>query len=266
MRRLSLVAVVAALVFAHAPPSSAEPSSTAPRALELRPALDIPLFSLGLVGTLTPELGKSIWAPEPCRFCHREANGTVQVNAFDGVVREAAAGAFGLEPVTWAKTSDVVTFGLLPLGAMALDLFATYDGRPSWEWGTDVALVTQAALVTLALNQLVKFAVGRERPFVAYDPPYASSLRRSNETSADDNLSFFSGHSSLAASVAVGMARTMQLRTGSKLGYWVLVPLAVASGLMRLAADKHWATDVGVGLAVGAAVGWILPTLHDSGE
>lgn len=252
-----LVAFVLTLATLAAPARAAETHD-----LDFELKLDVPLLAVGLAGAFVPELGKSAWAPENCRWCHRTDAGSVDINAFDRGVRNGFAGLGGVQPVTWAKTSDLFAYGLLPLGAMVLDLVYTWDGRPNTEWGTDIGVVAQSVFLAAALNQAVKFAAGRQRPFVAYDAPYAGSLRRSNETSADDNLSFFSGHATAAASVTVGMARTIELRTGSRIGYWLLVPLGIATGLMRLAADKHWGTDVAVGLAVGAAAGWLVPTLH----
>ena len=39
------------------------------------------------------------------------------------------------------------------------------------------------------------------------------------------------------------------------------VPLALATGYLRIAADRHWATDVATGWAVGAAFGVGVPWL-----
>lgn len=238
------------------------PASAEPRELDLSLKVDIPLLGLGLAGTLIPEFGKSSWAPETCRWCHRTSNGDVDVNGFDRAIRSGFVGALGVEPVTWAKTSDLFTYALLPAAAAVLDLVHTWNGKPNLQWGTDIAIVAQSVFLATAFNQAIKFAAGRQRPFVAYDAAHANSLRRNNETSADDNLSFFSGHSTVASSVTVGMARTIELRTGSLIGYWTLVPMGVATGLMRLGADKHWGSDVILGLLVGAAVGWVVPTLH----
>lgn len=248
-------ALVVALAFAA-------PAAATPTELDLSLKVDLPLLGLGLAGTLAPEFGKSAWAPRTCRWCHGQPDAGVDVNGFDRAIREGFVGAFGAEPVTWAKTSDLFTYALLPVASAALDLVYTWDGKPNLKWGADVAIVAEAVFLATGFNQAIKFAAGRQRPFVAFDAPHADTLRRNNETSADDNLSFFSGHSTVAASVTVGMARTIELRTGSRIGYWTLMPLGVATGLMRLGADKHWGSDVIVGLLVGTAVGWLVPTLH----
>ncbi|MDB4987793.1 MAG: hypothetical protein JWN04_2971, partial [Myxococcaceae bacterium] len=44
---------------------------------------------------------------------------------------------------------------------------------------------------------------------------------------------------------------------------WALgVPLAALTGYLRLAADKHYFTDVLTGALVGSAVGFLVPWLH----
>lgn len=252
-----LVAFVLALAAAVAPARAADKHD-----LDFSPKLDLPLLTVGLAGAFVPEFGKSAWAPKDCRWCHRTDDGRVEVNGFDRAVRSGFVELGGLQPVTWAKLSDAFAYVLIPVGAAVLDLVHTHDGRPNREWGTDLGIMVQSMALAATVNQAVKFTVGRQRPFVAYAPPYADSLRRTNETSHDDNLSFFSGHATAASSMAMAMARTIELRTGSRIGYWLLVPVGVAAGLMRLAADKHWGSDVALGLAVGAAVGWLVPTLH----
>ncbi len=38
--------------------------------------------------------------------------------------------------------------------------------------------------------------------------------------------------------------------------------IAISTGYLRIAADKHYFTDVAVGAAVGTAVGFAVPALH----
>src|SRR5262249_6177708 len=128
-------------------------------------------------------------------------------------------------------------------------------------FGTDIGIVAQGVLVAAAIDQSVKFIAGRQRPFAAYNAPYIDTYHQ-GAGPADDNLSFYSGHSSAAMSMMVGMARIMQLRKGTNVGYYTLVPLGVLTSLMRIAADKHWATDVLTGMAIGSVAGWLIPTLH----
>ena len=88
-----------------------------------------------------------------------------------------------------------------------------------------------AAIVTFAYTEVLKLAVGRERP------------------NGQDNKSFPSGHTSNA----FAMASVAQGHYGWKLG----VPAYLLAGLMgasRIHEDKHWLSDV----VAGAALGWVV--------
>src|SRR5690606_29405975 len=97
-----LVAFVLALAAVVAPARAAEKHD-----LDFSPKVDVPLLAAGLAGAFVPELGKSAWAPKDCRWCHRTADGRVEVNGFDRAVRSGFVELGGLQPVTWAKLSDV---------------------------------------------------------------------------------------------------------------------------------------------------------------
>lgn len=257
MRRTpALLLVATLLVLPRAAPAQA-------KSLTYSPTFDLGVTAAALAGALVPELGKSAFASDTCGWCHPVTGpGAVDVNAFDAGLRASLAGLGGLNPGTWARTTDASAFLLLPLASLALDLFLVNDGRLDFDLAVDTLVVAQAVSVAAMITQLVKFPVSRERPFVAYDSPFAADLRHGTETVADDNLSFFSGHSSVALSTTMAMARVIELRSGRKIGYATLVPLGVCTALLRVAADKHWGTDVLTGMLVGAAVGYLLPSLH----
>jgi hypothetical protein len=91
----------------------------------------------------------------------------------------------------------------------------------------DVLIIAQATALAADLNQLVKFTVGRERPFVHYGDP-----ARPHE--ADDDLSFYSGHTSLAFSLAASTGMVSTLR-GYKSAPWVwAVGMTLAAGVGAL--------------------------------
>ena len=81
-----------------------------------------------------------------------------------------------------------------------------------------------AYALTFGLSQLVKRLTDRARP------------------DGSDNHSFFSGHTSTAF-VAVGFCAPL-----------FLIP-AMLVGYLRMAANKHWLTDVAAGALVGALMG-----------
>ena len=124
----------------------------------------------------------------------------------------------------------------------------------------DLAVVGEAFGFALATVNVIKVGVGRRRPFawagaqVGIEVPYREDK--------DQNASFPSGHSSSAFSVAVAGATLASMR---RYPYWRLAWLglipAAAVPFLRVAADKHYMSDVLVGSAIGAAFGVALPLL-----
>ncbi len=185
-------------------------------------------------------------APERCRFC-----GT---NALDAWARRELV-ANDEQPAR--RTSDLLTFVALPAGVAAHQLLAGRAGSDLAVGAKDLLFVTEAVTTALALNQAVKLAVGRQRPFVRYGN-YEEADRRPE---SDDNLSFFSGHATLAFSMAAAAGTVSSLR-GYRSAPWVWaigMTLASAVGYTRIAADQHYLTDVLVGAAVGTAIGVGMP-------
>jgi membrane-associated phospholipid phosphatase len=77
----------------------------------------------------------------------------------------------------------------------------------------------------------------------------------------DNNLSFFSGHTTDAFALAAASGTIGALR-----GYrWAPVSCVVAGSFaaitayLRIAADKHWLSDVVVGMVIGAGIGFAVP-------
>lgn len=132
----------------------------------------------------------------------------------------------------------------------------------------DGFLYAQSVTVTLAVTNLAKIAVRRPRP-AAYieaernkdNPNYANS-------NTDSALSFFSGHSSITATIAatasyLAFARSTSLwRPLITLGVGAAVTAFVA--VERVRAGSHFPTDVIAGAIAGAGIGVIVPHIHRS--
>lgn len=235
----------------------APPPGGAPHHLRWNPKVDLPVTGVALAGWLGSEyLFKRQLAPAQCHWC--------QANAFDSSVRnlfhpDPQPSAFGVAGPDLA--SNVVGFAVLPLSMLGLDaLAASQAGAFDSAFPVDAALIAEATFSALVLNQGAKFLVGRARPYTTDAPP---ELLATGRDPADHNLSFFSGHTTFAFSVVVAAGTIATLR-----GYrhawltWALgLPLACTTGLLRLAADKHWASDVLVGMAIGAGLGAAIPLL-----
>lgn len=127
---------------------------------------------------------------------------------------------------------------------------------------TTYRLLSADALV-LSLNfflfSAAKVIAQRERP-------YAVSCRRDPDygpcESEDRFRSFYSGHSASAFVGAGLVCAHQQLRGHSPLGWFECgTSLAVATTIasLRMAASRHYFSDVLVGAIVGAALGYLIP-------
>jgi membrane-associated phospholipid phosphatase len=76
-------------------------------------------------------------------------------------------------------------------------------------------------------------------------------------------LSFYSGHTALAFSLATATSTVARLR-GERGAPWVLglgLGAGVTVGWLAIADDKHYLTDVMLGAVIGSAIGWSVPWL-----
>jgi membrane-associated phospholipid phosphatase len=243
MRRAVPVAVALAVAATSPAPVRAEPQ---PLAHDLRVDGAVALGSWALYGG--SELAKSRLAPSSCRFC--------EPNALDANVREALVWGH----VDGARTaSDAIAYGAIPLAMVTHQLLAARAAGDASAGWVDALIVAEAAGIAMDLNQLVKFAVARQRPFVHYGN-WSDPNRRPD---ADDNVSFYSGHTTFTFAVAAAAGTVSSMR-GYDSAPWVWgvgMTLAAATGYLRIAADRHYLTDVLVGAATGLAVGIALPRL-----
>ncbi len=258
------VLAAAALLAASPVPSDVGSSADqAPRPHELRfnPTRDGLITGVSAVLLLSSEaLFKEDLAPKTCRWCDRAPDGTDRLNRLDrwGRGLAGATEASRKRADTW---SNVLDFGVLPLGVLGAQYALSHrSGAPRSMFYEDSVIIVQSSMLTLVLNQSVKFIAGRERPFV-HVLPEDQKLLTPHPT--DNNVSFFSGHTSLAFSLVVSAGTVAELRGYKHRGWiWAVgLPLATSVGLLRMAADKHYLTDVAVGAVVGTAFGVAVPLL-----
>lgn len=228
-------------------------------ARELRHDTVVDVTLTGTFGAfwVTSELLKAKLAPSSCRVCARDADGRDTLNPLDRAARDALRWS---NPGAADAASYVTAFALSPIVAYGLGgMAAAHDGHAR-QFGVDALVVTEAVVLAASANQVVKFAVGRERPFVHALTPVQKG---STAHPSDNNLSFFSGHTTLAFSLATASGTVASMR-----GYR-LAPVVWASGLgvafitgyLRIAADRHYLTDVLAGALVGSAIGISVPLL-----
>ena len=239
-----------------APVSGATPLRTLPPNMELR--YDLPVDVGVTVGggalMLTLELLSPKIAPRNCRWCDRDANGQDTLNGFDASIRRA---------LRWSDTSSanrassVFSYGLAPLAGVGIGaLIAWHDDRIG-ELPIDLLVVAEAAVIAVNVNQVSKLAFARERPDIHFRTPAEREARKS----AEDNLSFYSGHTTLsfALATAAGTVASMRQHRLAPVMWITGMALAAASGYLRIAADRHYATDVIGGAVFGSAIGFGVP-------
>jgi membrane-associated phospholipid phosphatase len=203
---------------------------------------------------VTLNLLRSSLAPRSCKWCDRNADGSDSLNGVDKAVRDALRWS---DTGTAATASNVLGYGIMPITAFGLDaLVAQREGRFVESWGNSL-IILQALFIADGINVATKYVAGRERPFVhvlPLDDPARSSDR-------DNNASFFSGHATSAFALAVASGTVASMR-GYRGARWVWITgltLATATSYLRIAADKHYLTDVLTGVAVGSGVGYAVP-------
>jgi membrane-associated phospholipid phosphatase len=193
------------------------------------------------------QLLESSLAPTDCRWCNP--------GSLDASVREA---------LRWNDTSAAnlasnlgayLFVPLTSLGLLALD--ARREDRLG-ELPGDGLVIAEAVALNGALTQIVKFAVGRERPFVNALPADQKPL---TAHPADNNVSFYSSHTSFAFALAVSTGTVASMRrTRWASAIWAVGLVGAATvGYLRIAADQHYFTDVLAGAAAGSAIGFAVP-------
>jgi membrane-associated phospholipid phosphatase len=239
--------------------------ATAPRDLRHDTRVDLAVTATGATWLVLSELLKNSLVPEKCRWCYRADDGGDLLNPYDGWVRHR---------LLWndTRTADIastVEVGILePTTQLGLTLLAANQAGSPKSFALDSLLITEATIVAGVLNQIAKFAFARERPFVHFLPRAPNAIRELTASPSGDNLSFFSGHTTIAFAIATSSATIATMR-----GY-KLAPLIWGTGLafgtsvgyLRIAADKHYFSDVVTGAIVGSIVGAGIPLLLHSPE
>ena len=237
-RALTSVALAALLA---APPARAE----APPGL----SGDVPVTGGVVAGSLVlwgaSELAKPVLAPSTCRWC--------EPPGFD---RSARSALLWSDTASASMLSNVLVIAL-PVSLSGVDYMLS--GRDVRRTGEDLLVAVEAIAVAGLTTQVVKYAVGRRRPYA-----WAAGTREA----PDDDLSFPSGHATIAFAAAGAFGTVAYLRGYS--GWpWVYAGGGVAAASVayfRTAADKHWLTDVAAGAAIGSAIGVALPLLLHRGS
>jgi len=150
-----------------------------------------------------------------------------------------------------ASTLSSVGVALVPASLLVTDVALAGGFTRA---GEDLLVVFESIAVTAVATDVLKYATARRRP-----DAWASGIR----TDPGSDNSFVSGHASAAFASAAAFGTVAMLRgyAGWPIIYAVGFTGATAVSYFRVAADRHWLTDVAAGAALGTAVGVGLPLL-----
>ena len=245
--------------------SSSRVAAEEPRSLRNNTRIDIGVTAMGATWFVMSEVLKSSLVPEKCRWCYRAGDGGDLLNPYDGWVRHR---------LLWkdTRTADItssVLVGLLePTTQLGLLAGAAGNENALSGFPLDALIVAESTVVAGVMNQIVKFGFARERPFVHYLPRAPDAIRDLTASPSDNNLSFYSGHTTLAFVVATasGTVATMRGYRLAPVIWGTGLTLATTVGYLRIAADKHYFSDVVTAAVIGSIVGVGMPLIFHSPE
>ena len=196
------------------------------------PAYEVAGLFTGALGIGVSEYYKADLVPQEARW---KAPPAVDSSVRNGLVWSNTKLA--------ATMSDIMLFGVVPAIAFSAPLATRQD------YSRALVTIGEAAVVTGVITQIAKFSVARGRPFAYYSNDYSSP---------DSKLSFFSGHTSysFAVSLSAAMLLSDSLPKYSTVIYAIALFIAAVPGYLRIAADKHYFTDVLTGALVGSGVAY----------
>lgn len=232
------LAAAVLLAFLAVPAGAEEPS-----AITVDGKVDGAVTGAALALWIGTELARDRLAPATCRWCTPPP--------LDAWARDQLAWS---DPRAARTASDVLVVGV-PVGLAVYDAVAVGGAHAA---GPDLLVMTESIAIAGLIGQATKFIVARERPSALHGTLPSEG--------ADDRRSFSSGHTTIAFAAAASAGMLAQLR-GDQHWPWVYgvgFTAAAATGWLRIAADKHWLTDILAGAAAGTAVGLTVPWLHRS--
>ncbi|MFN0246159.1 MAG: phosphatase PAP2 family protein [Kofleriaceae bacterium] len=206
-------------------------------------------LSVGAAYLTTAVLFHDALAPDQCRWCEPPS---IDVKARNALVWDRADRA--------RTTSDILGAFAIPTLSVVVPNLLLIGSDPGFGDVLDVTLpIAETVLATQILTYFAKSAIGRQRPYAHF-----GSARPSADTT-EDNVSHWSGHTSLSFALATsaGMVARMRNMKAEPAIWAVGMTLAASTGYLRIAGDMHYLTDVLVGAAVGLGAGFTIPRLID---
>ncbi len=218
--------------------------------------VDIPVTAGLAAVTVGFRLVRDDLEPSTCRWCDGSTPG--EVNAVDDWFRTAL-----VRPDTHPAnvTSYVLAFGAAPLSAAGMTLLASFhEGRQKGAL-VDVLAIAEAGFTAMLVTEVVESLVLRTRPYVHAIGDDEERARVIAETGAFH--SFPAGHvvGAFGMAAAAGTVASMRDYRLAPLVWGSGLAIGAATAYTRIAADRHYFTDVVAGAAIGTAIGVAVPVL-----
>ena len=163
------------------------------------------------------------------------------------------------------KLADTIStwdaYVLAPAVGLTLLIISDSDASAS-RLIDDVLPVAETTAIVQVLTQFGKYGFARKRPYAYY-----ADASHPLDPNVDNNSSFWSGHAVLGFAITSAAATVCHFRHYRTEPYvWATgIFLSVTTEYLRIAADKHYLTDVVAGGAVGLATGLLVPRLMRRG-
>jgi membrane-associated phospholipid phosphatase len=140
--------------------------------------------------------------------------------------------------------------------------FITYISKNCRSEGGVIAImILETALINNGIVSVIKSSSNRYRPF-----NYNSDVPLIEKLSGESRRSFVSGHVGNSAALTYLTARVitdLHPDMNNKFLIWgTAAAIPALMGYLRVEAGRHFPTDVIGGYIIGAAVGYIIPSLH----
>ncbi|MBW2268145.1 MAG: phosphatase PAP2 family protein [Deltaproteobacteria bacterium] len=216
------------------------------------------LLRMGVIAGISTALLLAVEPPHTARWR--------STPSFDDDTRNALrAGSRG-----GRQTADIVSDLLLAgLGAQLLaDWYLQRDVYPGLR---SVYIDGSWLLLNEAATRAAKAGAGRQRPSVTACDLDSKHIEGCND-GRNDNASFYSGHASWSASLAGLVCARRQaferpdeagIRWGDVTWCGLAITASLATGVLRIVADRHHMSDVGAGWTAGFLTGFVLPRMFD---